>query len=84
MSDFFLCERISAHQMLCVSELNLDILENNEVNYRGDNGNLYLYVIDETPITGGIQVLARVVSYESAFVLLDIFAQRLSGGAIAA
>jgi hypothetical protein len=76
MSDLFLCERISANQMICASELNLEALECDEINYRNDEDNLYLYVIDETPVTGGIRVLARIASHEAAFVLFEIFAQR--------
>lgn len=84
MSDLFLSERLSANQMICVSELNFDALECDGINYRNDKGNLYLYVIDETPVTGGIRVLARITSYEAAFVLFEIFSQRLSNAAIAA
>jgi hypothetical protein len=83
MSDLFLCERIGANQMICVSELNLDALECDEINHRNDSGNLYLYLIDETPVTGGIRVLARVTSYEAAFVLFEILSNR-EAAAIAA
>lgn len=84
MSDLFLSERLTANQMICVSELNTDALDCDGVYRNSDGGNLYLYLIDETPVTGGIHVLARLTSYESAVVLFDIFAKRLSNPANAA
>lgn len=75
-------ERIDAHRRLCVSDLSPETV-NDELGDKFEAKGLFLYVLDDRPIIGGIRILARVASYDAAIEVLDLFASAFRATPIA-
>ena len=71
--DLFMAGRLDDHTSLCISSLPRKTLEEAEIVNLGSDRGYFVYEIDETPLTGGMRILAKVASLEAAFRLLDIW-----------
>ena len=76
MSDVFLSERIDSYQMICVSELGFDAIDCDHMDCNPNSAGLFLYLLDERPVIGGIRVIAKLTSTDAAYDLFEIFARQ--------
>jgi len=65
-------ERIGNGRSICISSLSRETVAEAEADHLGGNRGLFIYEMDKG-LPGGIQVLAKVVSLEAAFALIDIW-----------
>jgi hypothetical protein len=79
MSELFLVEQIDAHRLLCASELSDETISDQIDGASSSASGIYLYVVDERALVGGITVLARVTSADAAYELFDLFANQHRG-----
>lgn len=77
MSDLLLAERIDAHRLLCVSDLSAETVQDELGDETASANGLFLYVLDDRPIIGGIKILARVASYDAALEIIDLLVPAL-------
>jgi hypothetical protein len=70
--ELYVVERIDADRSLCISPLSRKLVVEADAGHLGDKG-FFVYELDERPLRGGIQILAKAVSLEAAFRLIDIF-----------
>lgn len=80
MTDRFWCAVLSDGREICVSPLARSTLE--QTHYDSDLGDEYGYFIyecDRSKQSAGIEVLAKVASYDAAMRLIDIYT--MSAGA---
>jgi hypothetical protein len=64
-------ERIDQNRSLCISPLSRKMVQESDAGHLGDKG-FFVYELDERPLMGGVQILAKVVSLEAALRLIDI------------
>lgn len=70
MDDFLAYRRIDGERYLYISSLSKSVVSESEANHLGDDG-YFLY--ECSPL--GIDVLAKVASFESAHRLLEIYSE---------
>ena len=81
MSDIFLAHRLGGSVSLCISELSERTVKDQWCdNGRAPRGGIYLYILDDRPVVGGVTVLARMNTEQSAVELFDLLRRR--GGAL--
>lgn len=79
MADLLLRQKLAKHRTLCVSELSKDTLaEQGSLDWSGPMTGLFLYVLDERPVVGGITVLASLACPDAAFHLFDLLAAKMA------
>jgi hypothetical protein len=71
--DFLVCERIDSYRSLCISTLSRKTLDEAEASHLGDGTGFYIFEVDNRPEVSGINVLARVASFESALRIISIW-----------
>jgi len=78
--DLFVVERIGNSRALCLSTLALQTVIESEATHLGGDRGLFIYEVDDTHPERGVQVLAKTVSLEAAFRLIDLWqgARRLN------
>lgn len=62
------------HTLLRVSELSEETLADNGLPL--EHG-IYLYILDDRPLVGGIAVVGKVASEDAAFSLFDLLAEKM-------
>lgn len=70
--DFLACERIDEFRSICVSALSRKTVKELEVEGFGQNG-FFIYEMDERPIFGGLNILAKVVSLDAAYRFIELW-----------
>lgn len=58
---------------ICISPISRETFEQSELDALGDDCGYFLYEVDASRPSAGIEVLAKVASYEAALRLVDIF-----------
>jgi hypothetical protein len=74
--DLFVVERLDNCRSLCLSTLALQTVTESDALHLGGDRGLFIYEIDDSAPLGGIQVLAKAVSLEAAFRLIDLWRGR--------
>jgi hypothetical protein len=74
--DLFIVEQLDEYRSICISTLARSTVHDaNVVNLGGDKG-YFIYEMDERPILGGIHILAKAASVESAFRLAELWREK--------
>jgi hypothetical protein len=73
MENLCLCTPLGDGKEICVSPISRQTFEANELDALGDDCGYFIYEFDSRRPSAGIEVLAKVASYEAALRLLDIF-----------
>src|SRR5258705_13904857 len=71
MDDILVTRRLGPHRTICLSTLTRNQLVASSPEYVGDDFGYFLYEVDHSR-SGGIIVLARVLSLEAALRILNI------------
>ena len=71
--DLFVATRLDKYRSLCISTLAKGTVHDGEAGHLGGDRGYFIYEVDERPITGGLQILAKAVSLEAAFRLIDLW-----------
>ena len=74
--DLFVVERLGNSRSLCMSTLAMQTVVEAEASHLGGDRGLFIYEVDDSRAERGIQVLAKAVSLEAAFRLIDIWRAR--------
>jgi hypothetical protein len=74
--DLFVVERLGNSRSLCLSTLALQTIVESEASHLGGDRGLFIYEVDDSSTERGIQVLAKAVSLEAAFRLIDLWKSR--------
>ncbi len=70
--ELFLIERINDTTSLCVSPVSSNTFALSGLNNLGGDRGYFLCEVDERPIIGGMQILAKIASIDAAFRLSEI------------
>jgi hypothetical protein len=71
--DLFVVAQLDEYRSICISTLARSTVHDaNAVHLGGDRG-YFIYEMDERPILGGIHILAKAVSFESALRLIELW-----------
>lgn len=70
--DLFVVDQLDDYRSICISTLGRKTVQDTDAARLGDAG-YFIYEVDETPKTGGINILAKAVSMEAAFRLIEIW-----------
>jgi hypothetical protein len=74
--DLFVVERIGNSRWLCLSSLARQTVDEAGASHLGGDCGFFIYEVNEADKSGGIQVLAKAVSLEAAFRLIDLWKAR--------
>jgi len=74
--DLFVVECLGNSRSLCLSTLALQTVVESEASHLGGDRGLFIYEVDDSLTERGIQVLAKAVSLEAAFRLIDLWRAR--------
>ena len=74
--DLFVVERLDNCRSLCLSTLARQTVNESDASHLGGDRGFFIYEVDDSHPTGGIQVLAKAVSLEAAFRLIDLWRAR--------
>ena len=73
--DLFVVDRLNQYRSICISTLARQTVAEGDAAHLGDKG-YFIYEVDESPAKQGIHLLAKVVSLEAAFRLIDLWRSR--------
>ena len=76
--DLFVVERLSNSRSLCMSSLALQTVNESDASHLGGDRGLFIYEVDDSLPARGIEVLAKAVSLEAAFRLIDLWRARVA------
>lgn len=74
--DLFVVERLGNSRSLCLSTLALRTVTESGAGHLGGDRGLFIYELDESRDRAGIEILAKAVSLEAAFRLIDLWKGR--------
>ena len=74
--DLFVVERLSNSRSLCLSTLAMQTVTESDASHLGGDRGLFIYEVDDTQPTAGVNVLAKAVSLDAAFRLIDLWRRR--------
>jgi hypothetical protein len=58
---------------ICISPISRETFDASELEALGDDCGYFIYEVDGNRLSAGIEILAKVASYEAALRLVDIF-----------
>lgn len=73
MENLTLSALIEDGREICLSPISRETFEASELDTLGDDCGYFIYEVDARRPGAGIEILAKVASYEAALRLLDIF-----------
>lgn len=73
MENLSLSASIGDGREICISPISRETFELSELDALGDDCGYFIYEVDAGRPSAGIEILAKVASYEAALRLLDIF-----------
>lgn len=76
--DLFVVDQLDHYRSICISTLARKTVNDTDASSLGDSG-YFIYEVDETPSRGGINILAKAVSIEAAFRLIEIWRSKRPG-----
>lgn len=74
--DLFVVERLDNSRSLCMSSLALQTVTEADAAHLGGDRGLFIYEVDDSHPERGVQVLAKAVSLDAAFRLIDLWRGR--------
>jgi len=74
--DLFVIERLGNSRSLCISTLAKETIIDADVQHLGSDRGFFVYEVDDSQDTAGVNVLAKVASMEAAFRLIDLWKGR--------
>jgi len=74
--DLFVVERLGNSRSLCLSTLALQTVVEADASHLGGDRGLFIYEVDDSHAERDIQVLAKAVSVEAAFRLIELWRGR--------
>jgi hypothetical protein len=74
--DLFVVERLDNCRSICLSTLARQTVHESEASHLGGDRGFFIYEVDDSQADGGVQILAKAVSMEAAFRLVDIWRGR--------
>ena len=77
--DLFVVERLGNSRSLCLSTLATRTVTEADASHLGGDRGLFIYEVDDSQPTAGVQVLAKAVSLDAAFRLIDLWRRRPLG-----
>jgi hypothetical protein len=82
--DLLFVGRLDEHRSICVSSLARETVEEAGANHLGGDKGYFIYEVNDNPLANGISVLAKVVSLDAAFRLIDLWRDRSAEAAVPA
>lgn len=76
VDDLFVVEPLGNSRSLCLSTLAVQTVEEAGATHLGGDRGLFIYELDESRGRGGVEILAKAVSLEAAFRLIDLWKGR--------
>ena len=76
--DLFVVENLGNSRSLCLSTLALQTVVESEASHLGGDRGLFIYEVDDSQAERGVHVLAKAVSLDAAFRLIDLWRARPS------
>ena len=84
MDDELLFEvKLDQYRSLCLSPLARTTVDEAGATHLGGDHGYYLYEVNDSPLSCGISILAKVASLEAAFRLVDLWRGAAVSGALA-
>ena len=74
--DLFVVQRLGNSRSLCLSSLALQTVNESDASHLGGDRGLFIYEVDDSQPARGVQVLAKAVSLDAAFRLIDLWQER--------
>ncbi|MGI9488094.1 MAG: hypothetical protein ACR2RF_19890 [Geminicoccaceae bacterium] len=74
--DFLFVEQMDAYRSICISTLNYESLNEEEIDGFSVDCGYFIYEVSENPLAKGISVLAKAASFEAAMRLVDLWRSR--------
>ncbi len=71
--DLYVVDRVDQHRSICVSTLAKTTIEEADAAHLGGDRGYFIYEVDHRPHSGGVQILAKVISMEAAFRLIELW-----------
>ena len=65
--------RLDEHRSICLSPLARDTAKEAGAAYLGGDNGYFIYEVNDSPLANGISVLAKVVSMDAAFRLVELW-----------
>ena len=79
--DLLFVGRLDEHRSICVSSLARETVEEAGADHLGGDKGYFIYEVNDNPLANGISILAKVVSLEAAFRLIELW--RIHSGRLA-
>lgn len=73
MKQFLFSTRVPDGREVCIAPVSSDTFEDNGVHALGDDTGYFIYEYDTERPASGIEILAKLASYEAAVRIVDIF-----------
>lgn len=73
MENLSLSALIEEGREICLSPISRQTFDASELDTLGDDCGYFIYEVDPNRPNAGIEILAKVASYEAALRLIDIF-----------
>jgi hypothetical protein len=71
--DLLFVTRLDEHRSICLSPLARETVEEAGANHLGGDKGYFIYEVNDNPLANGINILAKVVSLEAAFRLVELW-----------
>lgn len=82
--DLLFVGRLDEHRSICVSSLARETVEEAGADHLGGDKGYFIYEVNDNPLANGISVLAKVVSLDAAFRLIDLWRDQAARAVAAA
>jgi len=80
--DLFVVQSLGNSRSLCLSTLAMQTILESDASHLGGDRGLFIYEVDDSVSERGVHVLAKAVSLEAAFRLIDLWRSRTAPDAI--
>lgn len=74
--DLFVVQRLGNSRSLCLSTLAMQTIQESDASHLGGDRGFFIYEVDDSRAERGVNVLAKAVSLEAAFRLIDLWRNR--------
>lgn len=71
--DLFFVTRLDEHRSICLSPLARSTVKDAGAAHLGGDKGYFIYEVNDNPLANGIFVLAKVVSLDAAFRLVELW-----------
>lgn len=71
--DLYVVDQLDEFRSICISTLARRTVEESQAAHLGGDRGYFIYEVDSRQSSGGINVLAKVASFDAAFRLADLW-----------